>query len=168
LARRPDGPFRADGPDGTADPPATDSGSVLSALLTTLPGCHMGTTFLARAGCPVPAGSGGDDPRGRRRLRTGPAMGNDGATMTVFLVLLIPLLLMVFALLMERLERRLKTATVSEADVQEFLDTAKPEEVNTFIREGWTKAFAKFRLRRRPRLRRRHRDGVKDAGAADV
>jgi hypothetical protein len=69
---------------------------------------------------------------------------------------------MVFALLMERLERRLKTATVSEADVQEFLDTAKPEEVNTFIREGWTKAFAKFRLRRRPRLRRRHKDNGRD------
>ncbi|WP_395729137.1 hypothetical protein [Nakamurella sp.] len=83
--------------------------------------------------------------------------------MTVFLVLLIPLLLMVFALLMERLERRLKTATVSEADVQEFLDTAKPEEVNTFIREGWTKAFAKFRLRRRPRLRRRQRDNGKES-----
>src|SRR5262245_41889588 len=89
-------------------------------------------------------------------------MRDDGGTMTVFLVLLIPLLLMVFALLMERLERRLKTATVSEADVQEFLDTAKPEGVNTFIREGWTKAFAKFRLRRRPRLRRRHKDNLKD------
>lgn len=89
-------------------------------------------------------------------------MGDDGAIMTVFLVLLIPLLLMVFALLMERLERRLKTATVSEADVQEFLDTAKPDEVNTFIREGWTKAFTKFRLRRRPRLRRRQKDNGKD------
>ena len=72
--------------------------------------------------------------------------------MTVFLVLLIPLLLMVFALFMERVEKRLKTSTVSEADVQEFLDTARPEEVNTLIREGWTKAFANFRLRRRPPL----------------
>lgn len=89
-------------------------------------------------------------------------MGDDDRIMTVFLVLLIPLLLMVFALLMERLERRLKSATVSEADVQEFLDTAKPEEVNTFIREGWTKAFAKFRLRRRPRLRRRSKEGSRD------
>ncbi len=95
-------------------------------------------------------------------------MGNDGNTMTVFLVLLIPLLLMVFALLMERLERRLKTATVSEADVQEFLDTAKPEEVNTLIREGWTKAFAKFRRRRRPRLRRRHKDASQDNGSPAI
>jgi hypothetical protein len=93
-------------------------------------------------------------------------MVDDGGTMTVFLVLLIPLLLMVFALLMERLERRLNTATVSEADVQEFLDTAKPEEVNTFIREGWTKAFAKFRLRRRPRLRRRHKEAGRDPATA--
>jgi len=79
-------------------------------------------------------------------------------TMTVFLVLLIPLLLMVFALFMERVERRLKTSSVSEADVQEFLDSAQPEEVNTLMREGWTKAFAKFRLRRRPRFRRKHKD----------
>jgi hypothetical protein len=77
-------------------------------------------------------------------------------TMTVFLVLLIPLLLMVFALFMERVEKRLKTSTVSEADVQEFLDTARPEEVNTLIREGWTRAFDKFRLRRRPRFRRKN------------
>ena len=85
-------------------------------------------------------------------------MGDDGPTMTVFLVLLIPLLLMVFALFMERVERRLKTSSVSEADVQEFLDSAQPEEVNTLMREGWTKAFAKFRLRRRPRFRRKHKD----------
>jgi hypothetical protein len=78
--------------------------------------------------------------------------------MTVFLVLLIPLLLMVFALFMERVENRLQTSTVSEADVQEFLESARPEEVNTMIREGWTKAFAKFRVRRRPRLRRKTKD----------
>ncbi len=86
--------------------------------------------------------------------------------MTVFLVLLIPPLLMVFALLMERLEHRLKAAAVSEADVQEFLDTAKPEEVNTLIREGWTKAFAKFRLRRRPRRLRRHKDQPNEPGSS--
>jgi len=85
-------------------------------------------------------------------------MRNDEPTMTVFLVLLIPLLLMVFALFMERVEKRLKTSTVSEADVQEFLDTARPEEVNTLIREGWSKAFAKFRLRRRSRGRRKLKD----------
>ncbi len=77
--------------------------------------------------------------------------------MTVFLVLLIPLLLMVFALLMERVEHRLTSSAVSEADVEEFLDTARPEEVNTLMREGWTKAFAKFRHRRPSLFRRRGR-----------
>lgn len=67
----------------------------------------------------------------------------------VFLVLLVPLLVMVFALLMERLEHRLQTTSVSEQEVQEFLDTAQPDEVNTFIREGWTRALSMFRLRRR-------------------
>ena len=53
------------------------------------------TPGLPRAGPPLIA-------------RTG-RMRDDGRTMTVFLVLLIPLLLMVFALFMERVEKRLKT-----------------------------------------------------------
>ena len=65
----------------------------------------------------------------------------------------------------ESTRKKLEAAGARVTDVQEFLDTAQPEEVNTFIREGWTKAFAKFRLRRRPRLRRRHRDSAKDAGS---
>jgi hypothetical protein len=75
--------------------------------------------------------------------------------MAVFLVLLIPLLLMVFALLMERLEHRLRTSTMSDHDVEEFLEKAKPDEVTTFIREGWTGALASFRRRRSPRGQRR-------------
>jgi|APThiThiocy_cv2_1041547.scaffolds.fasta_scaffold00910_26 hypothetical protein len=76
----------------------------------------------------------------------------------VFLVLLIPLAVMAFALLMERLERRLHTITMSEQDVEEFLDNARPDEVNTFIREGWTRALSKFRIRsRRSRPSRRGR-----------
>ncbi len=74
--------------------------------------------------------------------------------MTVFLVLLFPLLLMMFALLMGRVEDRLHPATVTEDEVGEFLDQARPEEVNTLIQEGWTGALARFRLRRRPRDRR--------------
>lgn len=69
----------------------------------------------------------------------------------VFLVLLVPLLVMVFALLMERLEHRLQTTTMSEQDVEEFFDQAQPEEVNTFVREGWSRALSMFRLRRRDR-----------------
>lgn len=74
--------------------------------------------------------------------------------MTVFLVLLFPLLLMVFALLMGRVEDRLRPVTVTEDQVGEFFDQARPEEVNTLIREGWTGALDRFRLRRRPRDRR--------------
>jgi hypothetical protein len=70
--------------------------------------------------------------------------------MTVFLVLFIPLLLMVFALLMERVENRLRSASMNEMEVEEFLDSAQPDEVNTFIREGWARALSRFRLRRRP------------------
>jgi hypothetical protein len=76
--------------------------------------------------------------------------------MAAFLVLLIPLALMGFALFMEKVENRLRTRTLSEADVQEFLESARPEEVNTMMREGWTRAFDKFRLRRLPRFRRRN------------
>jgi hypothetical protein len=75
--------------------------------------------------------------------------------MTAFLVLLFPLLLMVFALLMSRVEDRLKTATVSGDEVEEFLDQARPDEVNTFIREGWAGALDRFRRRRRPHRRSR-------------
>lgn len=71
--------------------------------------------------------------------------------MTAFLVLLFPLLLMVFALLMSRVEDRLKTPTVTEDEVEEFLDQARPDEVNAFISEGWGGALDRFRLRRRHR-----------------
>jgi hypothetical protein len=82
-------------------------------------------------------------------------MGQNGAIMAVFLVLLIPLLFMVFALIMERLEYRLRMSTMSEGDVEEFFENAKPDEVNTFIKEGWSGALASFRRRRTPRGRRK-------------
>jgi hypothetical protein len=129
-------------------------------LDVTLPGCHSGRTFQRGQGCPdrgpgTPTAGRHGDPISVR---------DDVCTMTVFLVLLIPVLLMVFALFMERVENRLRTRTVSEADVQEFLDTARPEEVNTFIREGWTRAFDKFRLRRRPLFRRKNGNRTKSNG----
>ncbi len=71
--------------------------------------------------------------------------------MVVFLVLFFPLLLMVFALLMSRVEDRLRTSTVTEDEVGEFLDQAQPDEVNLLIREGWGGALDRFRRRRRPR-----------------
>lgn len=56
---------------------------------------------------------------------------------------------MAFALLMERVERRLSRTTVSEQDVEEFLEEARPDEVSTFIKEGWVRALSRFRLRQR-------------------
>lgn len=67
----------------------------------------------------------------------------------VFLVLLIPIGVLAFALLMERLERRLRTGSVSEQDVEEFFDNAQPEEMTTFVKEGWTRALSRFRVRSR-------------------
>jgi hypothetical protein len=76
----------------------------------------------------------------------------------VFLVLLIPLGVLAFALLMERLEHRLQTGSVSEQDVAEFLDHAKSDEVTTFVKEGWARALPRFRVRSRANLpsRRSH------------
>ena len=71
--------------------------------------------------------------------------------MTAFLVLLFPLLLMVFALLMSRVEDRLKTATVTANEVEEFFESAQPDEVNALMTQGWTGALDRFRRRRRPR-----------------
>lgn len=67
----------------------------------------------------------------------------------VFLVLLIPLGVMLFALMMGRIEHRLKGRIVSEAEVQEFVEQARPDEVDTVIREGFSRAWRKFRRRRR-------------------
>lgn len=67
----------------------------------------------------------------------------------VFLVLLIPIGVLGFALLMERLEHRLHTGSMSEQEVEEFLENAQPDEVSTFVREGWARALSRFRVRNR-------------------
>jgi len=77
-------------------------------------------------------------------------------TMIGFLVLLFPVLLMAFMLIMERIEEPL-TRVADERDVQQFLDQANPEELDTFVREGTDSALRRFRARLRilPRGRRR-------------
>ena len=65
------------------------------------------------------------------------------------LVVVFPVLLMLFALSMERVESRLRRLSVEEDEVEEFLESANPDEVNTFVREGLPRALTKFRLRRR-------------------
>jgi hypothetical protein len=63
-----------------------------------------------------------------------------------FLVLLFPVLLMVFMLVMERIEEPL-TRVASERDVEDFLDHASPDELNTMVRDGTDSALKRFRSR---------------------
>lgn len=64
-----------------------------------------------------------------------------------FLVIFFPLLLLGFMLLMERVESPLRRVAV-ETQVEEFLETARPEEVDAFVREGFTPALERWRDRR--------------------
>jgi hypothetical protein len=63
-----------------------------------------------------------------------------------FLVLLFPLLLLGFLLVMERVEEPLSQVAV-ERDIEQFLDDANPEELDTFVREGTDSALSRFRQR---------------------
>ncbi len=82
--------------------------------------------------------------------------------MTAWLSVLVPLLVMFFALAMERVESRLREATVRQEDLDDFLDHARPDEVGTMFRQGTSRALELFRLRsgaqpprvdRRPKVR---------------
>jgi hypothetical protein len=85
-------------------------------------------------------------------------------TMTIWFVAAIPVLIMFFALAMERLEHRLRylaareNLAVQENEVDEFLQAARPEEVRALFRTGITGAlelFRRRRLRRSPLIRSR-------------
>jgi hypothetical protein len=68
-------------------------------------------------------------------------------TMTAWIAVLIPVLIMVFALGMERLETRLRAGTVREDEVEDFLERARPDEVKALFRQGIGGALQMFRLR---------------------
>ena len=80
--------------------------------------------------------------------------------MTYWFVLIIPLVIMLFALFMERVEARLKNLTIRENEVEEFLEQAQPDEVRALYGHGIGRALELFRLRRsdgrqaRPKQRR--------------
>jgi hypothetical protein len=68
---------------------------------------------------------------------------------TVLLVtLLLPLLLLGLMLAMERVERPLRGDSMSE-QLEGFLDGARPEEVETFVSEGFAPALERYWRRRR-------------------
>jgi hypothetical protein len=69
--------------------------------------------------------------------------------MTAWLVLVVPLLIMFFALFMERVEARLRHVTIQENEVEEFLEQARPDEVRALYGHGIGRALELFRLRRR-------------------
>lgn len=68
--------------------------------------------------------------------------------MTGLLVVFFPFILLAFMLLMERVESPLRTVAV-ENRVEEFLDEARPAELDTFVREGFPAAQEQFDRRRR-------------------
>ncbi|HYZ08975.1 MAG TPA: hypothetical protein VE709_10450 [Pseudonocardiaceae bacterium] len=68
--------------------------------------------------------------------------------MTVWFVVVVPLLIMFFALAMERVERRLRHIAVHEDEVEEFLEQARPDEVRALYGSGIGRALELFRTRR--------------------
>ncbi len=68
--------------------------------------------------------------------------------MTVWFVAVVPLLIMFFALAMERVESRLRHVAVQENEVEEFLEQARPDEVRALYGSGIGRALELFRLRR--------------------
>jgi hypothetical protein len=86
--------------------------------------------------------------------------------MAGLLVVFFPFILLAFMIVMERVENPLRTVAV-ENRVEEFLDDARPNEMETFVREGLPAALdARDRQRRLSRLlpRRPSRRGRHTAG----
>ena len=62
--------------------------------------------------------------------------------------LLLPVLLLVLLLLMEHVERPLRVDSVAE-QLEAFLDSARPDEVETYVSEGFAPALERYWRRRR-------------------
>lgn len=62
--------------------------------------------------------------------------------------LLLPLFLLVLMLGMERVERPLRRASVTD-QIEAFLETARPDEVEAFVTEGYAPALEKYWKRKR-------------------
>jgi hypothetical protein len=68
--------------------------------------------------------------------------------MTGLLVVFFPFVLLAFMIVMERVETPLRTVAVEDR-VEEFLDDARPDEMDTFVREGFPAALNQYGRRRR-------------------
>jgi hypothetical protein len=83
--------------------------------------------------------------------------------MTAWLSVLVPLLVMFFALGMERVESRLRDATVRQDELDELLERPRPDEIGALFRQGTARALELFRLRNRGAARRGSSRGSKIA-----
>ncbi len=66
----------------------------------------------------------------------------------LLLALMLPVLLLGLMLCMERVERPLRVDSVSE-QLAAFLDTARPDEVELYVSEGFAPALERYWRRRR-------------------
>ena len=82
-----------------------------------------------------------------------------------FLVILFPFVLLGFVLFMERVEEPLNQVAV-EREMEEFLDSASADELDTFVREGADSALSRFRQRIGFRWLRRHRRAERSSAAS--
>jgi hypothetical protein len=69
--------------------------------------------------------------------------------MTAWLSVLVPLLVMFFALGMERVESRLRESTLRQDELDEMLEQPRPDELRALFRQGTGRALELFRLRNR-------------------
>jgi hypothetical protein len=69
-----------------------------------------------------------------------------GGTMIGFTLLLFPFVLLGFVMLMGRVEVPLSQINV-EREIEQFLDDANSDELDTFVRDGTDSALSRFRAR---------------------
>lgn len=75
--------------------------------------------------------------------------------MTAWMSVLVPLLVMFFALGMERVESRLREPTVRPDELEQMLEQPRPDELRALFRQGSGRALELFRLRGRGSRSRR-------------
>ena len=83
--------------------------------------------------------------------------------MVALVVILFPPLLIAFLLVMERVEEPLRRPT-SQREVEEFLGTATPGEVDALAQSGIRRAMSRWRRRRQTKGRSTRRPAVTDRG----
>ncbi|MGH3495564.1 MAG: hypothetical protein ACRDQ1_20360 [Sciscionella sp.] len=68
--------------------------------------------------------------------------------MAAWFVVIVPIVILLFALFMERVETRLRDVAVRESDVEELLEQVQANEVRALYGHGISRALELFRLRR--------------------